>query len=306
MHILRIVSIVLASLLTAVPAGADGNPVIALWQLNQKDIYSLVHHVPQPNALRLAELSRTFQDLECKKDDLREETKRNRKNLVCTLPGTSTETILVIAHYEHEGKGMGAVDDWSGAMMLPLLYHALTATQRKHTFVFAALCGDAGAEDLLHSMTHDQRSSIKAVIALEDLGLGPLRFYIGPNTRPDNPDPPSFYNRTNTPSDNQATPPNEVILTSRLLRAAVLNTSPEPKSSTPGSWLKIEDTRDFHSQNMTTILIHSVGKSTRNIPDSVKDTPDAIDSDAYYESYRLLCYYLDELDQVALSSERTH
>ena len=39
---------------------------------------------------------------------------------------------------------MGAVDDWSGAVMLPSVYQSLKSKARRDTFVFVAFAGEEG------------------------------------------------------------------------------------------------------------------------------------------------------------------
>jgi hypothetical protein len=75
----------------------------------------MVLGVPQLNQLRLAQLKRAFNDVECNGSNLREQSTTDGTNLVCTLPGNSTDTILVVAHYQQVGEGMSVVNDWSGS-----------------------------------------------------------------------------------------------------------------------------------------------------------------------------------------------
>jgi len=168
---------------------------------------------------------------------------------------------------------MSAIDNWSGAIMLPFLYHALAAVPRRHTFVFAAVDGEAGSKALLHSVP-----SAKAVVAFEALGLGPPCFYIHHNGSV-----PSYT---------------ETMLQSALLRAADVIGKPEPEASIPGSWFRIDDTRQYRYAGIAAILLHSVSGATKHLPGSANDTPDKIGSDAYFDSYNLLCYYMVGLDQI--------
>lgn len=46
-------------------------------------------------------------------------------NLICTLAGETASTIVVGGHFDFVARGWGAVDDWSGAVMLPSLYESL-------------------------------------------------------------------------------------------------------------------------------------------------------------------------------------
>ncbi len=275
---MRLLAIFLIFLLPAFASDTPQQPKIIFWNMQRHSVDMLVHNVPQRDPDRLAQLKQTFHDLECKGDNLRESPAGEGSNLICTLPGTpprgsKLETIVLTAHYEHEGAGMSAIDNWSGAIMLPFLYHALSAVPRQHTFVFAEVNGEAGSKALVHSVRGP-----RAVIAVEALGLGPLAFYIHQNGSV-----PSYT---------------ETLLKAALLRAADVLGKPEPEASIPDSWFRIDDTRPYRYAGVAAILFHSVSGTTRHLPGSADDTPGQIDHDAYFDSYNLLCYYVVGLDQI--------
>jgi hypothetical protein len=271
------------------------------WDISRHSVNFLLQPVPQTNPLRLAQLRQTFIDLQCQAPNLREQTFADGRNLLCTLPETAPEasatrdtpdpghesgTILFLAHYEHEGSGQSAIDNWSGALALPFLYHALAATPRQHTFLFTEVDGEAGAKALFNSFTPQQRHAIKGVIALDALGLEPAQFYIDPN-------------------DVFATNSGWWWLQRQLFQAAVDQRLPVPASAIPGSWQKIDDTREFRHHGIPSILIHSVAFSARDLPGSARDAASAIDHNTYFNTLVLLAYYAAELDQPWPSSFNT-
>jgi len=65
-------------------------------------------------------------------------------NLICTLPGETESTIVVGGHFDFIDKGMGAVDDWSGAVLLPGLFQSLKSQPRHHRYVFIAFAAEEG------------------------------------------------------------------------------------------------------------------------------------------------------------------
>jgi hypothetical protein len=267
-------------------AATDQKPKIIFWNMSRPTVDSLVRNVPQSNELRLRQLAQTFNDLECSGSHLREHPVGEGKNLLCTLPGNTGKTILFVAHYEHEGMGQSAIDNWTGAMMLPFLYHAMAAAPREHTFLFAEIDGVAGAKALLASLRSDGLD-VKTVVALDALGLGPAQFYVNPS---------------DAPLSHAA---DWGWMQRQLLQAAIDRGSDAPISSIPGGWLKIDDTREFRHRLIPSILIHSVSGNTRHIPGSALDTAAAIDADAYFNAYSLLCYYIAELDQSPPSQNPT-
>jgi hypothetical protein len=242
----------------------------------------LLNRVPQSNAIRLGRLKQVFVDLECKGPSLIEQPARDGKNLVCTLPGTESTsestagTILFLAHYEHDGAGQSAVEDWSGALMLPLLYHALSAAPRRRTFLFAEVSGEAGARALFDSFTPVERHAIQGVVALDALGLGPVQFYISPIDD-------ERYSAWRW-------------LYPELLRAATVQQAPAPASGDRLEWLKVDDTREFRHHSLPTILVHSVPIKLEGLPGSARDSAAAIDRENYLKTLMLLSIYAAELD----------
>ena len=274
------------------PRNSDQRRKIVFGNISRQAVDFLLKPVPQPDALRLAQLKQSFSDMECQ-DSLHEQPVGESKNLICTLPGTAPElipgpagkrvsnpnhgTILFLAHYEHVGPGQSAIDNWSGAVMLPCLYLALAPATRNHTFLFAAVDGEAGAKALFDSFTPAERHAIKAVVSLDALGLGPAQFYINPN------DSLSSYGLA--------------FLQRQLLQAAADQRAASPALAIPGSWQKIDETREFRHRSIPSILIHSVTMSTRDLPGSSRDTASAIDHEIYFSTLILLSYYGAELDQ---------
>lgn len=256
---------------------------ILLWQTSRQYVDFLLNRVPQSNTVRLARLKRVFVDLECKGPRLREQSTPAGKNLLCTLPGTQSEssttpeTILFLAHYEHDGIGQSAVEDWSGAIMLPFLYHALSAAPRRRTFLFAEVSGEAGARALFDSFTPAERHSIQGLVALDALGLGPAQFYISPIDD-------ERYSAWRW-------------LYPKLLQAAAVQQSPAPPGGEQAIWLKVDDTREFRHHNTPSILIHSVPLKMERLPGSARDTAAMIDHEAYFKTLTLLSIYAAELDE---------
>lgn len=267
----------------------------ALWKMSRDYVDARLNNVSQSDALRRAELEQIFRDLRCQGPRFREEEFPDGQNLICTLPGTAPAmlppvksgippvanpefgTIVFLAHYEHEGSGQGAVDNWSGSIMLPFLYHALEAGKRYHTFLFAAVDGEAGAKALFSSLSPQQRHAIKGVVALDALGLGPAQFYVNPN------DTYSGYATS--------------WLRNQLLQAATDQNFPAPVLAIPGGWFNIDETREFRHNSIPSIVIHSVNWRTRHLPGSAQDTTESIDRDAYFQTVELLDDYVVELDQ---------
>ena len=286
---MRMLAYTLVALLLSINATAQSSTSIVYWSIHREQIEKILRLAPQDNAARLTELRSIFKDGECKGDLMRNQIvprKHNRsgENLICSLTSENSKgTILVVAHYEHEGEGMSIVDNWSGAMMVPLLYFSLRIAPRAYHFVFVALDGKDGAKTYLNSLSKEEKRQMKAVIALDSLGVGDLCYYSITD----------FNERINYASSK---------LQAALIQAAFLSgMKPAPYLSDPQRWIGLDDTTEFRHAKFPVLTIHSISDPLKrhNLPRSKDDTITAIDIDKYYETYRALCVYLGYLDTAA-------
>ena len=129
------------------------------------------------NPERYRELKMLFIRSGCKGDDLTEQPVEGMEpgNLVCHLPGQTDRILLVTAHYDARPDSDGAVDNWSGAAMLPTLYQSLYQRARKHSYVFIAFSGGvnghAGANQYAKALSKEEAGRITAAVSLDSLGL---------------------------------------------------------------------------------------------------------------------------------------
>ena len=223
---------------------------------------------------RETELKTMFSEAGCPADQLEEEIVRHKDppNVICTLPGSTNSVIIVGAHFDHANEGMGAVDDWSGASLLPSLYQALRYASRKHSFVFVGFTGEekglVGSNFYVKQLTKEKLSAVKAVVNLECLGLTPTK----------------VWSSTANPG-----------LLSDLLK---VTTSMNVKlMGVNVERVGTDDTQGFRDKKVPVITIHSVTQETLPVLHSRRDNLGAINVDYLYESYRILGIYLAYIDQ---------
>ena len=192
-------------------------------------------------------------------------------NVICTLTGSQNGMIIVGAHFDHVRVGQGIVDNWSGASLLPGLYRGLHNASRKHSFVFIGFTdeerGLIGSKYYAARLTAQQRASVRAMINLDSLGLGPTKVFL-------------------THSDKALFEKLEVVAARMDLSAEVLNVRGAD-----------EDGESFKRRAIPTLMLHSVTPPRWRILHSARDTFEAIDMKAYYDTYRLLGAYLAYLDE---------
>jgi hypothetical protein len=246
-----------------------------------------VHTVPPTNAARLDRLRDAFHAADCGGNLMQEQPVADKHgppgtNLICTWPGEpNAGTIVIAAHYEQAGKGEGALADWSGAALLPFLYQAIQGQPRQNTFIFLESWKNQGVETWLKSLSRDQRKRIRAMIDLDALGLGVTRYFT-------------------TFSFMETTPPAALHLQAELLWAAIDDglTKP-PLATSPHRWLSVDPTDAFRAVMIPTIVIHSVPPESDRLPGSAEDVAAAVDGNAYFQTYHLICTYLASLDRMA-------
>jgi len=193
-------------------------------------------------------------------------------NVICTLPGQTGSTVVIGGHYDFAEYGEGIVDDWSGVSLLPSLYQSLLNLPRRHTYVFVAFGGEekglAGSSQYVKNLTPEQKTSLRAFVNIECLGLTPVK----------------VWTHRSTPA---------LVLRLSEVAHAIGITLQGVNVDRVGD----DDTHPFFNAHVPVISIHSVTQETLPILHSKKDRLDAIHFDDYYNAYKLLAHYLAYLDE---------
>jgi Peptidase family M28 len=245
-----------------VPAAAQ-----VRYQLVKKDILmQRLASAPLKNEDREQALVEMFASVGCKAE-LEQLPHSKLANVICVLPGTSTDTMIVGGHFDKVDRGKGIVDDWSGASMLPSLYQSLKDRPRRHTIIFIGFAeeekGLIGSKYYVKEMTDSDRGKTKEMINLECLGMNPTEVWASHS------DP-------------------------KLLNAlfAVAKAMKIPLSIVNVEKVGTADSESFAAMNIPRTTIHSVDQQTFAVLHSDRDNITAIHPDEYYESYRLIAAYL--------------
>jgi putative aminopeptidase FrvX len=218
---------------------------------------------------RQAAIRDLFGDAGCSAEEQRVD--KNSGNVICTLPGQTSSTIVVGGHFDFADHGKGIVDDWSGASLLPSLYQALKSRPRQHTYVFVAFAAEeqglVGSARYVKNLTAEQRALIRGFVNLECLGLTPVKVWTHRST-------PALVAR--------------LVEVARAIEITVQGVNVDQVGD--------DDTHPFLSAHIPVISIHSVTQDTIGILHSERDQVAAIHFDDYYTAYKLVAYYLAYLD----------
>lgn len=192
-------------------------------------------------------------------------------NLICTLDGHGSETVIVGAHYDKEGRGTGVADNWSGVAMLPLLYTSMSAQPRRLTWQFIAFAaeerGQLGSRGFVRKLSTDDGNRILAMVNLDTLGLG--------------------YTKVER---------READAELACLLQAAAGIAGEPLSVANNISEDSSDHEPFLRAGIPAIRVHSIGPGDSRILHTTMDRSAVIDSSAYYSTYRLTATYLALLD----------
>lgn len=199
--------------------------------------------------------------------------RKDPPNIICTLRGATNSVIIVGAHFDHAEEGAGAVDDWSGASLLPSLYQALKDAPRKHTFMFVGFTDEekelAGSNSYVKHFPKERLPNIKAMVNLECLGLGTTEVWVHAANK-------------------------------ELLRAliSVAHSMHAGLRAVNVENVGNDDTQAFRDKKLPVITIHSLTQETLRTIHSAKDNLAAIHLDDLYESYRVVSEYLAFIDEI--------
>jgi Zn-dependent M28 family amino/carboxypeptidase len=228
------------------------------------------------DSFRATTLKHLFQNAGCSGERLTEQKVPHsaNPNIICTLPGTGNQVIIVGAHFDHVSKGSGVVDNWSGASLLPSLYQSLSSIPRHHTFVFISFTdeerGFVGSRFYADQLAKDAVTRITGMIDVDTLGLGPTEVWVT------NSDPG---------------------LVKRLGSTAAAMKLPASEMNVDG--VGNSDGDSFKRRDIPVITLHSVTNATLGILHSKNDNLSAIRRDDYYNSYKLIAGYLTVLDSAS-------
>lgn len=230
------------------------------------------------DASRSAVLHQLFIDAGCTQDHLVEQNfaASRQPNLICDLPGTTDQVIVVGAHFDHVDAGQGIVDNWSGASLLPSLLQGLRSLPRKHTYRFIGFTGEEkgliGSGFYVRHLAPEEIAKIEGMLNLDTLGLGPAEVWAS-----------------------QSDP----VLLNLLARVADATKLPVTAMNVDG--FGESDEESFIARKVCTLTIHSVTPQTAHILHRPEDNAGAIHFADYYKTYQLLLAYLAALDTVEIA-----
>lgn len=243
-----------------------------------EDIQQEFTSVPCDDKLRLAAVRALFEKAGAPASALTTEAYGNVENLVLVKPGASSEKIVIGAHYDKVADGCGAIDNWTGQVVLTQLYRTLRDLPLQKTLVFVAFGreenGLVGARAMTRAIPDDQLAQYCAMVNIDSLGLGPPQV-----------------------ADNMSS----ATLTQLAAAQATQLEIPFAHARIRGA---DADSSAFVARQIPAVTLHGLNNSWSRILHSHRDQPAKVNAASVYLGYRLALSMLLRIDQSACASYR--
>lgn len=200
----------------------------------------------------------------------------SQKMVICTIAGGSDSVILVSASLARPKDDDAATVAWASLAMLPLLAESLNAVTTDSTILFIAFPGDKhhhpGSSWYVRQLSEAQRKQIKGAVEVAEVGRGAPTFVTDRRDR---------------------------SLAEWLDTSAVSLGISGLQPSAPEDSLDFVDAKAFRSAGVPAITVSSRPVRVPHSFSAGYAPLNNLKADEYYNTYKLLCVFLLELDRTA-------
>lgn len=141
----------------------------------EEEIKKDINAVVCKNDERLEAVKKLFQNAGATDAEMKVEKAKSVENLIVTLKGKTEETVVIGAHYDKVAAGCGAIDNWTGIVILANLYRTMKDFSTQKTYVFAAFgkeeLGLLGSDEMARSIPKEKRENYCAMINFDSFGF---------------------------------------------------------------------------------------------------------------------------------------
>ncbi len=230
------------------------------------------------NDSRLEDVRRLFKGVGATQSEIETKTFDNVKNIVVSLKGNSKETIIVGAHYDKTTLGCGAIDNWTGVVLLANLYRTLKSKRRSKSYKFVAFGkeekGLIGSRAMARSMSENEKNNSCAMINFDSFGFDNMW-------------------ALQSISDRSLIEVGKEIAESRKQRFDIKNF--RGASS---------DSKAFQEQGIPAITLSGLGNDWRDYLHQKGDQLKNVDTNMVYKNYLFALDYLNKIDSSKCQSFR--
>ena len=90
------------------------------------------------NSERLEAVKKFFQKMGAAENEISAEKIKGIQNVLVTKKGETDEIVMVGAHYDKVSEGCGAIDNWTGIVIIGNIYRTLRNVANHKTYIFVA------------------------------------------------------------------------------------------------------------------------------------------------------------------------
>jgi len=179
-RILRIVSAVCALIFFTLGVSSQSenvnSPTEKIKFATKEKIASEIKLAPCRNGERLQAVRNLFLSMGAGEADLLDDKVKGMQNLRVIKKGRTEEIVIVGAHYDKVADGCGAIDNWTGIVILANLYATIKDTETTKTFVFVAFDSEEqgllGSGAFVKSVPKEKRNGYCSMVNFDSFGLG--------------------------------------------------------------------------------------------------------------------------------------
>lgn len=141
----------------------------------EAEIKSDVGLVPCDDQKRLDVVKDLFRKYGAQEADLLVEDLGKARNVVVKKQGKTDETVIIGAHFDKVDEGCGAIDNWTGIVVLANLYRTMREPETQKTYLFVAFGkeerGLVGSEAMAANIPKEQRGNYCAMVNFDSFGF---------------------------------------------------------------------------------------------------------------------------------------
>jgi len=127
------------------------------------------------NDERLDAVKNLFKRMGAAEDDLKVEVFGKVQNLTVTKKGKTNETVVIGAHYDKVSEGCGAIDNWTGLVIVANLYGTLKNYQTDKSYIFVAFGNEEkglfGSAAMVKAIPKEDRDRYCSMINFDSFGF---------------------------------------------------------------------------------------------------------------------------------------
>jgi Iap family predicted aminopeptidase len=259
-------------------AAVESSPAPPLRLSSLEDIRADLALLECGDESRYDAVSRLFGKAGARAGEVTDFSHRKARNLVVRKEGVSPETIVVGAHYDKTDLGCGAVDNWTGIVVLAHLYSTLREQVSAKSMQFVAFddeeLGLIGSNAMARSIPKPERSRYCAMINLDSFGLAT----------------PQVLDNVSSPR-------------LRKLTAELAETMDVPFDHARVD-VASADSLSFQRRRIPAITLHGLSADFLSILHTEHDQPSKVNATSVYLGYRLALALLTTVDGMACDAFR--